>query len=57
MVPCILVTQGHGGPVIPQNLGSPFCRLLRLAGIRWRYFIPPPHGDINVGAETRVLEN
>jgi hypothetical protein len=22
----------------------PFCRLLRLAGSRWRYSIPPPHG-------------
>jgi hypothetical protein len=22
----------------------PFCRLLRLAGLRWRYSTPPPHG-------------
>jgi hypothetical protein len=21
-----------------------FCRLLRLAGLRWRYSTPPPHG-------------
>jgi hypothetical protein len=23
----------------------PFCRLLRLAGLRWRYSTPPPHGE------------
>jgi hypothetical protein len=23
----------------------PFCRLLRLAGLRWRFSTPPPHGD------------
>jgi hypothetical protein len=23
---------------------APFCRLLRLAGSRWRYSTPPPHG-------------
>jgi hypothetical protein len=25
----------------------PFCRLLRLAGSRWRYSIPPPHGEVS----------
>jgi hypothetical protein len=25
----------------------PFCRLLRLAGLRWRYSTPPPHGDLS----------
>jgi hypothetical protein len=24
----------------------PFCRLLRLPGLRWRYSTPPPHGII-----------
>jgi hypothetical protein len=23
----------------------PFCRFLRLAGLRWRYSTPPPHGS------------
>jgi hypothetical protein len=26
--------------------GSNFCRLLRLAGLRWRYSSPPPHGGV-----------
>jgi hypothetical protein len=26
----------------------PFCRLLRLAGSRWRYPIPPPHGCLEI---------
>jgi hypothetical protein len=24
----------------------PFCRVSRLAGLRWRYSNPPPHGDL-----------
>jgi hypothetical protein len=31
-----------------SHLKRPFRRLLRLAGSRWRYSIPPPHGEINV---------
>jgi hypothetical protein len=31
-------------PVIPPGTGFPFCRLLRLAGLRWRYSNAPPHG-------------
>jgi hypothetical protein len=44
----------HSLVQVPQNLipyftvsfetGFPFCRLLRLAGIRWRYSNPPPRG-------------
>jgi hypothetical protein len=30
--------------ISPRN-GVPFCRLLRLAGLRWRYSSPPPHGS------------
>jgi hypothetical protein len=26
----------------------PFCRLLRLAGLRWRYSTPPPHVKVKV---------
>jgi hypothetical protein len=36
-----LCLQWQGGPV----MGFPFCRLLRLAGLRWRYSNPPPRGD------------
>jgi hypothetical protein len=38
------IPQEQGGPVIPPGTGFPFCRLLRLAGLRWRYSNPPPHG-------------
>jgi hypothetical protein len=30
----------QGGPYIPPGTGFPFRRLLRLAGLRWRYSIP-----------------
>jgi hypothetical protein len=30
--------------LLSQVLGFSFCRLLRLAGLRWRYSTPPPHG-------------
>jgi hypothetical protein len=42
--PHIYIPQEHGGPDIPPGTGFPFRRLLRLAGLRWRYSIPPPHG-------------
>jgi hypothetical protein len=36
--------QEQGGPVIPPGTGFPFRRLIRLAGLQWRYSNPPPHG-------------
>jgi hypothetical protein len=42
--PRIYTPQERGGPVMPPGTGFPFCRLLRLAGLRWRYSNPPPHG-------------
>jgi hypothetical protein len=30
--------------LLSQIRDFPFCRLLRLAGLRWRYSTPPPHG-------------
>jgi hypothetical protein len=42
--PRIYIPQEQGGPVIPPGTGFPFRRLLRLAGLRWRCSIPPPHG-------------
>jgi hypothetical protein len=40
--PRINISQEHGVPVIPPGTGLPFRRLLRLAGLRWRYSTPPP---------------
>jgi hypothetical protein len=37
------IPQEQGGPVIPLGTGFPFRRLLRLAGLWWRYPNPPPH--------------
>jgi hypothetical protein len=42
--PRIYIPQVLGGPVILPGTGFPFRRLLRLAGLRWRYSTPPPHG-------------
>jgi hypothetical protein len=36
--------EGQVPVVIPPGTGFPFHRLLRLAGLRWRYWNPPPHG-------------
>jgi hypothetical protein len=33
--PRIYIPQEQGGPVIIPGTGFPFCRLLRLAGLRW----------------------
>jgi hypothetical protein len=41
--PHIYIPQEQGGPVIPPGTGFPFCRVLQLAGLRWRYMNPPPH--------------
>jgi hypothetical protein len=43
--PRIYIPQEQGGPVIPSEHWVPFCRLLRLAGMRWSYSNPPPHGN------------
>jgi hypothetical protein len=42
--PRIYIPQEQGGPVIPTETGFPFRRLLRLAGLRWRYSKPPSRG-------------
>jgi hypothetical protein len=41
----IYIPRKQGSPVIPLGTGFPFLRLLRLAGVRWRYSNPPPHGN------------
>jgi hypothetical protein len=43
--PRIYIPQEQGGPVIPPGTGFHFRRLLRLAGLRWRYSNPPPRED------------
>jgi hypothetical protein len=45
--PRIYIPQEQGGPVIPPGTGFPFCRLLRLPGLRWRYSNPSPHGTVS----------
>jgi hypothetical protein len=35
-------THGQGGHVMPPGTGLPLRRLLRLAGLWWRYSNPPP---------------
>jgi hypothetical protein len=42
--PRIYIPQEHGGSVTPPGTGFHFRRLLRLAGLRWKYSTPPPHG-------------
>jgi hypothetical protein len=44
-VPVFISPQEESGPVIPPGSRFPLRRLLRLAGSRWRYSCPPPHGD------------
>jgi hypothetical protein len=52
--PCIYVPQWQDGPVIPPGTGFPFRRLLRLAGLRWRYSNPPRHEDISNSVDRSV---
>jgi hypothetical protein len=42
----IYIPQEQGGPVVTPGTGFPFRRLLRLAGLRWEYSTPPPHGIV-----------
>jgi hypothetical protein len=42
--PRVYIFQEQGGPVIPRGTGFPFCRLLRVAGLWWRYSNQPTHG-------------
>jgi hypothetical protein len=44
----IFASESHGirdHILLSQIRDFPFRRLLRLAGLRWRYSIPPPHGS------------
>jgi hypothetical protein len=52
--PHIYIPQEQGGPFIPPGTGFPFHRLLRLAGLRWRYSTPPPHGIIKTKLKLKL---
>jgi hypothetical protein len=39
--------EQQGGPVITPGTGFLFRRLLRLAGLRWRYSTSPPHNYVS----------
>jgi hypothetical protein len=41
----------RGNILLSQIWDFPFCRPLRLAGSRWRYWTPPPHGDLEYHIE------
>jgi hypothetical protein len=40
--PLIYIPQEQGDPVTPPGIGFHYRRLLRFAGLRWRYWTPPP---------------
>jgi hypothetical protein len=43
-LPVFISPRSRVAQLYPQVLGSLLCRLLRLAGLRWRYSTPPPPG-------------
>jgi hypothetical protein len=56
----IYIPQEQGGPVIPPGTAFPFRRLLRLAGLRWRYSNLPPRefiGPLPALCVSRMTEN
>jgi hypothetical protein len=47
----IFGSESHGTRdhiLLSQIRDFPFRRLLRLAGLRWRYLTPPPHGTLEL---------
>jgi hypothetical protein len=46
--PSIYIPQEQSGPDKTPGIGFPFRRLLRLAGLRWRYSNPPPNGILTL---------
>jgi hypothetical protein len=51
---CIYILQEEGSTVIPSDTGFPILRFLRLAGLRWRYSNPAPHGKNNNKREVNI---
>jgi hypothetical protein len=50
----LYLPQEQGCPVILPGTGFPFRRLLRLAGLRWRYSNPPLHGNSGSQCQSHV---
>jgi hypothetical protein len=50
-----LYSPGTGWPGYTPGTGFPFRRLLRLAGLRWRYSTPSPHG-VYIQEDSRFSE-
>jgi hypothetical protein len=46
--PCIYIPQWKVGSVESPGTGFAFLLLLRLVGLRWSYFNPPPHGEMMI---------
>jgi hypothetical protein len=53
--PRIYIPQEQGGPVILPGTGFPFCRLVRLAELRWRYSNPLPHWLYNPESHSSLI--
>jgi hypothetical protein len=53
----IYIPQEQFGPVIPPGTGFRFRRLLRLAGLQWRYSNPPTRGvtETEINSVDRVI--
>jgi hypothetical protein len=47
-VPIFISPRNSVALLYPPGSGFPFRRLLRLAGLRWRYSKPPPHGYLGL---------
>jgi hypothetical protein len=47
---CICIHQEESDPFTPPSTGFPLLRLLRLAGLRWRYSNSPSHGSRSLSA-------
>jgi hypothetical protein len=48
------ISHEQGGPVITPGTGFPFRRLLRLAGLRWRYSNPTVPTEVKVNVTLRL---
>jgi hypothetical protein len=62
----IVGSESHGTRnhiLLPQIRDFPFCHLLRLAGLRWKYSTRPPHGlfgfttEIFIQSQGGIIEN
>jgi hypothetical protein len=49
--------QGQGDALIPLSIGLHAHCLLRYTKLRWSYCNPPPHGVLQNGARTHIINN